>query len=64
MPAKLNMVIISNRTLLPPPPMQAPLNTASLSRAPVVAKPSSALNSSIISRIHTTRPGCGGCGRK
>jgi hypothetical protein len=64
MPAKLNMVIISNRNLLPPP-QQAPLNTASLSTVPsITAKPSSALNAPIISRIHTTRPGCGSCGRK
>jgi len=64
MPAKLNMVIISNRNLLPPP-QQAPLNTASLSTVPsITSKPSSALNAPIISRIHTTRPGCGSCGRK
>jgi hypothetical protein len=65
MPAKLNMVIISNRNLLPPPPQQAPLNAAALSTVPsIAAKPSSALNAPIISRIHTTRPGCGSCGRK
>jgi len=64
MPAKLNMVIVSNRNLIPPS-QQPSFNTASLSSAPISApKASSALNAPIISRIHTTRAGCGSCGRK
>jgi hypothetical protein len=27
-------------------------------------RPSTALNASIIARIHNTKPGCGSCGRK
>lgn len=29
-----------------------------------VPKPPTALNASIISRIHNVKPGCGSCGRK
>ena len=58
MPAKMNM-IISNGNLMPPQTrsIQNPTLTG------VAPKPSSALNSSIIQRIHNVKPGCGSCGR-
>ena len=54
----MNM-IISNGNLMPPQTrsIQNPTLTG------VAPKPSSALNSSIIQRIHNVKPGCGSCGR-
>jgi hypothetical protein len=62
MPAKINM-IISNGNVMPPQ-MRSPMNTANFATTPISApKTSTALNSSIISRIHNVKPGCGSCGR-
>jgi hypothetical protein len=36
---------------------------ASLAAAPPKPKGSSALNASIVGRIHNVRPGCGSCGK-
>lgn len=56
MPAKINM-FITNGNMLPP---QINLPQAQSLKL----KASAPLNSSMISRIHNTRPGCGSCGRK
>jgi hypothetical protein len=60
MPAKINMVITNGnimpaqlRSIMAPPTLGA-----GTPRAPT------ALNASIISRIHNVKPGCGSCGRK
>jgi hypothetical protein len=60
MPQRLNMFITNGNII--PPQIKAQINTANL--ANIVAQKSSALNSSMISRIHNVRPGCGSCGRK
>lgn len=60
MPAKMNMVI-SNGNILP---SQLRSLTASYNLANNTPKAPSALNASIISRIHNVKPGCGSCGRK
>ena len=60
MPAKINMVI-SNGNILPP---QVRSITTPPTLGAVTTKPPTALNSSIIARIHNIKPGCGGCGRK
>lgn len=65
MPAKISM-FLSNGNLNYN--TRSAINSASLSVIPetksVVPPSSSSLNSSIISRIHNVRPGCGSCGRK
>lgn len=55
----MNM-IISNGNIMPPQirSIQNPTNLVG-----VAPKPSSALNSSIIKRIHNVKPGCSSCGR-
>jgi hypothetical protein len=60
MPAKINMVINNGnitpaqlRSIMAPPTLGA-----GIPKAP------SALNASIIARIHSVKPGCGSCGRK
>ena len=60
MPAKINMVISNDnimshqlRSITVPPSLGA-----------VATKAPTALNSSIIARIHNVKPGCGSCGRK
>lgn len=60
MPTKINMVI-SNGNILPP---QIRSITASPTLGAVTTKAPSALNASIIARIHNVKPGCGSCGRK
>ena len=41
------------------------INQANLAQAPQPQKPRpTALNASIIQRIHDVKPGCGSCGRK
>ena len=45
------------------PPIQSRPNVANLSIAPALPQPPTALNASIIARIHTVKPGCGSCGR-
>jgi len=59
MPAKMNMVI-SNGNQLPP---QFHSRTAPSTLGAITKKTSTALNSSIIARIHSVKPGCGSCGR-
>lgn len=66
MPAKINM-FLSNGNLRPSQ-FRSIANKANLSSvspaAPKVApKASTALNSSIIGRIHNAKAGCGSCGR-
>ena len=54
MPAKMKMIISNNNGVptLPQIPQTKP-----------VAASSGSLNSSMITRIHTARAGCGSCGR-
>ncbi len=62
MPAKINM-FLSNGNLRPSQ-FRSMVNKANLSSvSPVVPKASTALNSSIIGRIHNAKAGCGSCGR-
>jgi len=58
MPQKINM-ILSNGNMLPPQ-----INIANLAVAPKTAPLNASLNTSMITRIHNVRPGCGSCGRK
>jgi hypothetical protein len=60
MPAKINM-FISNGNILPP---QVRSITAPPTLGAVTTKAPTALNASIIARIHNVKPGCGSCGRK
>jgi hypothetical protein len=60
MPQKLNMLITNGNFI--PPQIKSQINTANLATIP--AQKSAALNSSMITRIHNVRPGCGSCGRK
>jgi hypothetical protein len=62
MPAKINMFLSNGN---PPPAMIKQLNLASLGATPHMASPKapSALNASMLSRVHNVRPGCGSCGR-
>ena len=55
----MNMVI-SNGNKLPP---QFYSRTASSTLGSITKKAPTALNASIIARIHTVKPGCGSCGR-
>ena len=59
MPQKLNMCITNGNFI--PAQIKAQINTANLA-ALSSAKPTP-LNSSMITRIHNVRPGCGSCGR-
>ena len=61
MPAKINMVISNGN--LTPPQIRSMVNQANLASVSAAAKAPSALNSSIIARIHSIKPGCGSCGR-
>jgi hypothetical protein len=61
MPAKMNM-LISNGNFVPPMQPRSLVNHANLASIATPKAPS-ALNASIISRIHSVRPGCGSCGR-
>lgn len=60
MPAKINMVI-SNGNIMPAQ-LRSVLNPTNLASA--TPKVPTALNASIIARIHSVKPGCGSCGRK
>jgi hypothetical protein len=65
MPQKINM-IISNGNVAPKINSVPAVNYANLAVAPTttnVVAPST-LNSSMIGRIHSIKPGCGSCGRK
>jgi hypothetical protein len=60
MPAKINMVI--NNGNITPSQLRYLMAPSTLgTNAP---KAPSALNASIIARIHSVKPGCGSCGRK
>jgi len=59
MPAKMNMVISNSNQL--PPQFYSKLAPSNLGAA--TTKPPTALNASIIQRIHNVKPGCGSCGR-
>ena len=66
MPAKINMFLSNGN--LKPSQIRSIVNKANLSSvspaAPkAVPKASTALNSSIIGRIHNAKAGCGSCGR-
>ena len=58
----MNM-FISNGNFVPPVRPRSLVNQANLASVAAPKAPS-ALNASIISRIHSVRPGCGSCGRK
>ena len=58
----MNM-LISNGNYIPPVKPRSLVNKANLASISAPKAPS-ALNASIISRIHSVRPGCGSCGRK
>jgi len=62
MPLRLNMVI-SNGNSLPSSIQQRQINIPGANPSLASPKAPSALNASIISRIHSVRPGCGSCGR-
>jgi hypothetical protein len=61
MPAKINMFLSNGN----PPPHFLKQNMSSLGSNPSIAAPKapSALNASMLSRVHNVRPGCGSCGR-
>jgi hypothetical protein len=60
MPQKLNMFITNGNFI--PAQIKSQINIANLA---IISAPKSApLNSSMITRIHNVRPGCGSCGRK
>jgi len=60
MPQKLNMFITNGNFI--PAQIKSQINTANL--ATISASKSAPLNTSMITRIHNVRPGCGSCGRK
>ena len=62
MPQKINM-FISNGNFVPKSNSFSGINYANLAIAPTTSVPST-LNSSMIGRIHSIKPGCGSCGRK
>jgi hypothetical protein len=59
MPAKMNMVISNGNKL----PSQFYSRNAPSTLGAITIKAPTALNASIIGRIHTVKPGCGSCGR-
>lgn len=62
MPAKISM-FLSNGNIRPSQ-IRSMVNKANLaSVSPAAPKASTALNSSIIGRIHNAKAGCGSCGR-
>ena len=64
MPSKIKM-IISNGYSMPKSTSASSINYANLAVAPTVNTViPSTLNSSMIGRIHSIKPGCGSCGRK
>ncbi len=63
MPAKINMFLSNGN----PPQhfLKQQINNASLGANHSIASPKapSALNASMLGRVHNVRPGCGSCGR-
>jgi hypothetical protein len=58
MPAKINM-FISNGNIFPQQQISTPQQ-----QIPVPKINNKPLNAGMIARIHSIKPGCGGCGRK
>jgi hypothetical protein len=63
MPQKINM-FITNGKVVPRTNPAAGINYSNLTVAPTTPIVPSTLNSSMIGRIHSIKPGCGSCGRK
>jgi hypothetical protein len=68
MPQKINM-FITNGNVIPKSNPSIGINYANLAVAPTTTTTTTAiapsqLNSSMIGRIHSIKPGCGSCGRK
>lgn len=61
MPQKINMLLDNNNRLAR---RNVPKFDANLAYAPAAKVTPSALNTSIIARIHSVKPGCGSCGKK
>ncbi len=61
MPAKISMFIPKGGYTLPQ--MSAPVISPNIAPAPKSAAAPTPLNSAMIGRIHSVRPGCGSCGR-
>lgn len=61
MPQKIFMSISNGNNNVALQAQQSAIQAAALTPA---KKMSSALNTSMIKRIHNARPGCGSCGRK
>ncbi|MCJ7801250.1 MAG: hypothetical protein MUP82_02700 [Candidatus Marinimicrobia bacterium] len=59
MPAKIHMIIPKGGYT--PPQMPAAIKSPNTAIAPKAIP--TALNSTMIARIHTVKPGCGSCGR-
>ena len=57
----MNMFITNGNFV--PNSVKAPINVANLAVTPSAPK-AVPLNSSMITRIHNVKPGCGSCGRK
>ena len=62
MPQKINMFITNGNFV--PNSVKATINVANLAVTPAAAPKAAPLNSSMITRIHNVKPGCGSCGRK
>ena len=60
MPSKINMVITNGNIM--PSQLRSIMTQPTLGAG--LPKPPTALNASIIARIHSVKPGCGSCGRK
>lgn len=61
MPAKISMFIPKGGYTLPQ--ISAPVISPNIAPAPKSAAAPTPLNSAMIGRIHSVRPGCGSCGR-
>jgi hypothetical protein len=61
MPQRMNMLLDNSNRLAT---RTVPQFDANLAHAPAVKLTPSALNTSIIARIHSVKPGCGSCGKK
>ena len=64
MPVKINM-FLSNGNNIIPQQMKSSINVANFAATSAPVKQiNTALNNSMITRIHNVRPGCGSCGKK
>lgn len=64
MPQKINMFITNGNVAPRSNNVSSSINYANLAVAPTAVVVPSTLNSSMIGRIHSIKPGCGSCGRK